>query len=291
MKNAKLPDGYMLVENESGEQILAGPGLNLFSVNLAGADLSGIDLRGADLRGAKLENVKLPDGYMLVENESGEQILAGPCLFLSDTDFTGADLRGLDLKGAKLKGAIFTRADLRGADLSDTYLGRDVDFTNADLSGAKLPDGYKYVQLNDGRKVLLGPSRNRITESDLSACDLSDVNFRSGYFGGVQFKSANLRGAQLEHVVFDGCDLQGADLARCNLQFSKIGLKQRESVYGIVNMDGADLSGANLTGAKLKNVKLTRAIVDDETEIKLPDGYFVKECEDGLQRIFETKEF
>ena len=206
-------------------------------VDLSGADMRGVSARRAgayhagmnstDLRAADLTGINI-DGYVMGVRFD-RTVMVG-CSFnnaatgISGADFTGADLRGCGFQGAQVSragsgptaltfGMRLGGADLSGTDFSSAKL-HDLDLEGADLSKIITYDLFSYGG-NTGRPKALPP----LWQS------------KSGFLVGP---GVNLRGNA------SGVDLRGVDLTDGNL-----GLES--SMFGSVNLTGADLSGADLT--------------------------------------------
>ena len=99
-------------------------------------------------------------------------------------------------------------------------------------------------------RAALNPCKNnRLLQTDLSGCDLSNANLRGAPWAEVNLAGANLNNADLRDADLSNANLAGVDLTAADLN---------RAVLTGANLTGADLTRANLGGAELAD-----AIVDD----------------------------
>jgi len=230
----------------------AGPCPNLRGAGLENARWAGIDLRGAmisdahltraDLSNARLDGTKMSGTKLSNANLAGASLrkaradhatLIRACLAGVDAEganFECADLTGADLSAANLTAAVFHNADLSDALFCQACLKfaaivratvEGADFSGADFKGARL----SHVCLRDCR--LDGAV---FREANLLACDLEEIELRTG-----DFHAAALTGSLLTGSTLPGADFGGADL--------------RDTGLADVSWEGVDLHDADLTGA------------------------------------------
>jgi uncharacterized protein YjbI with pentapeptide repeats len=226
--------------------------------NLAGVDLSDCQLgeltsvtnsgdfdcpngNDIDMVGSTREAASLQGAHLVHTNLSKAQ--------LCKVSFVGADLSGANLADADLRWANFTDANLTGADLSGADISGAV-FTRANMVGVSL----RNILLTEQKYKRLSPFGELAAEIecfdyanmsgvDLSALDLSDVNFR-----GADLSGANLTSSTLLGTNFAGAQLVGATLT--------------DTVSFEANFGGANLSGVIAERAKLENCNLYGAHVE-----------------------------
>jgi uncharacterized protein YjbI with pentapeptide repeats len=157
----------------------------------------------------------LPEEYHFTFTKSGQSLVCGPGMDLTnlnlslmhfhDKNLSGAFLnntkvRASDLVNVNLEHAVLTNTDFSFSQLLGTRLA------GADLTGARLvnliglpktlPAKYTTCAMNDNTYSIVGPGVN------LSGMDLQDIS---------------LDGVDLSHSNLSGCDLSGADLKNTDL--------------------------------------------------------------------------
>ena len=246
-----------------------GPYVDLSGSNLAGASLANTNVTGANFTNAILTGVKsggisstaiisgvtatvaptLPAGYGL----TGGYII-GP-----NMNFIGADLSGFDLTNVNLSGTT-----LAGANITYVKSGNTLS-----SESTVLPDA-SHVFLNN---YLLGPQVN------LSAKDLSGMQFYSLSLSGSIFVNTNFTGADISGTILDGANFTGAIFTRTqsrnipqpSLTTSSAPTFTAGTAGGYVIRNGyliganVDLSSVNFTGLDLSNTVLTNANLANAT--------------------------
>ena len=260
-----LPSAYYSVVGG----YFVGPYVDLSGAYFTGQSLANTNVTGANFTNAVFAGVTsggisstatisgvtatvaptLPTGYGL----TGGYII-GP-----NMNFAGADLSGFDFTNVNLSGTIFTGANI-------TYVKSGNTLSSA---GTVLPDA-SHVFLNN---YLLGPQVN------LSAKDLSGMQFYSLSLSGSIFVNTNFTGADISGTILDGANFTGATFTRTqsrnipqpSLTTSSAPTFTAGTAGGYVIRNGyliganVDLSNIDFTGLDLSNTVLTNANLANAT--------------------------
>ena len=246
-----------------------GPYVDLSASNLTSQSLANTNITGANFTNATFTGVTsggisstatisgvtatvaptLPTGYGL----TGGYII-GP-----NMNFAGADLSGFDFTNVNLSGTVFTGANI-------TYVKSGNTLSS---STTILPDA-SHVFLNN---YLLGP------QVDLSAKNLSGMQFYSLSLSGSIFVNTNFTGADISDTILDGANFTGATFTRTrsrnipqpSLTTSSAPTFTTGTAGGYVIRNGyliganVDLSNIDFTGLDLRNTVLTNANLANAT--------------------------
>jgi uncharacterized protein YjbI with pentapeptide repeats len=111
-----------------------------------------------------------------------------------------------------------------------------------------------------GEAVLIqrGEGRDPIIDlggADLSAADLNEVDYYSGFLRGASLNEADLSDADLRWATLSNANLRDANLSYANLSYANL---SNASLFQ-ANLKEADLSPANLSDANLNDADLSNA--------------------------------
>lgn len=134
----------------------------------------------------------------------GPQGPAGGSVFGSLLSLAGAtDLVGVDLQYRDLTNGDFTNTNLSGAKLSWS------DLSGANLTGANLDIINDHVNFSNANFTnALTETGGRLTSSNFSGADMSDLHISSMFFN-----DSNFTGTDLSNVHFDNATLTGSDMS------------------------------------------------------------------------------
>lgn len=279
---------------------LIGPNANLMS-----ADFTNLDLSGVNLSDVNLLNVHF-------ENTTPGPIEGIPIL---DFDWKVVNLRfdttirpfiigpGINLSGMDLSSQVFINMNLANINLEQTNLSnatlRNISSGGIIGSTELLPEGWKIVG-----GYLIGPTAN-LSNSDLEAKDLTNVNLSYAVVTNSNLNSSDLTGANLMGIksgnvkgypilpegwrIINGyligpsadvtdADLSGSDLSGIDLSGTNFSRSNLTNVnFTNTNITNANFMGANLTNITpmsiYENIDLTGAILPENNYLQY--NYFI----------------
>ncbi len=174
----------------------------LTDLDLSSGDYSGITLSYSRLTKSILRQVNLQD-----------TVLYG-------TDFSLCVIEDSNFSASLLHGAIFDGAVISRTTLEDSYASQ-TDLHDEDSEDQMLID------------ILAGASfcGSRLTEVNLSYCDLDNTDFTGATLNSVSFRYSSAAGINFQDAVLTGCDFRGTDLRDAQFQNTIITNCQFEGAY------------------------------------------------------------